>query len=91
MSYANKKMNCVEKRKRKMLSIAEKLAISTKFDERSPTNMLCSFAKLVTLLEISVRKILQDREKLYTTAMEGNSKRKKLKSRKYEEVEEVLT
>ncbi len=58
VSYANRKMNCAEKRKRKILSIAEKLAILKKFDKRSPVDTLHSFAKLVGLLEISVRKIL---------------------------------
>ncbi len=71
VSYANRKMNCAEKRKCKILSIVEKLAILKKFDERSLTDTLCSFAKLVGLSESSVRKILQGREKLYSTAMEG--------------------
>ncbi len=83
-------MNCAEKQKHKILSTAEKLAILKKFDKRSPTNTLCSFAKLVGLSESSVREILQDREKLYATAMEGGSKWKKMKSGKYEKVEEVL-
>ncbi len=86
VSYANRKINCVGKRKRKILSIAEKLAILKKFDKWSSIDTLCSFAKFVGLSEISIRKILQDSEKLYATATEGGSKWEKLKSGKHEGV-----
>ncbi len=76
VSYANRKMIWVEKRKCKILSIAEKLAIFKKSDERSPTNTLCSFAELVGLSESSVWKILQDREILHWKALVNERNRK---------------
>ena len=84
-------MSSSGKRKREILSIAEKLTILKKFDEKCSTHTLCSFARSVGLLESSLRKILRDREKVYTAATDGGSKRKKLKTGKYQELEEILT
>jgi len=62
-----------------------------KFDKNSSTEMLCSFAKLVGLSESSVRKILQDRDKVYGAATDGGTKSKKLKTGAHQEVGEILT
>ena len=75
-------------RKRKALSVEEKVAIIKKYDEESPTRQQKDIASDLGITGSTLRTILANREK--TLAVVGGSKRLHLKAGHYEDLERVL-
>lgn len=74
--------------KRKSLSISEKLQILRKYDENSTLNQK-DFSESVGIPSSSLRTIIKNRDAI-TDAAKGGCKRKKVRSGKYEDVEEIV-
>lgn len=63
------------------LSIPEKIAIKKKFYEKCVFQIITAFAKSVNIGESTMRKIVNDREKLYNAVINDDCKRRREVSR----------
>ncbi|XKL64853.1 hypothetical protein PGB90_004939 [Kerria lacca] len=78
-------------KKRKFFSVSNKLEILKNFDQKCPSQTICSFAQSIGISESSLRTVFKDRVKVYIAATDGGGKRKKFRTGKHEEIEEILT
>lgn len=79
-----------EKKVRNVLSLSEKMAILKKCDE-SGNMKQCDLAKSLGITGSSLRTILSKRKTIEDAAAEIGGKRKKLRTGKYDDLEEILT
>lgn len=76
--------------KRKALSIEDKLKILKTFDENSFIKNQKQIAEELNIPASTLRTILKNRKELEELAVQGGTKRKKIKTSKFEELEKVL-
>lgn len=76
--------------KRKALSVDDKLKILKTYDENSKVKTQTQIAKDLNIPESTLRTIKKKRKEIQENAVQGGTKRKKIKSGKYELLEDVL-